>query len=373
MYWRREFLRKAVTMTRNGTYKVDLPDHGLLGSLMFMITGTGISGYFQTEIKDRILDYISKIEIVANGSIVIKSLTGQEITALMTYDQGVAGVDYWHDYTGTYWCHMLMNFGRKFFDRDYGIDLTAWDNVEIKITNDATATQFSSDFAVTVEMFLKEDDVAGFKGYLRTEEWRSWTTVQDEWTYLELPVENKIRRVMLQLLPGYKNGDIVKTNMYNLAYDLKFSLLTGKLVVFDGYSMELAYENYLDMGKDYITSRMTNKSDGQGFNIGLGRALGGAWGAGQIGAAAGTTVPNVIGRNTDQTQEVGTREAEVLIQSLWKGFNPENTLLLRFDRIDEPEQYLDPAAQQTVQLHIHARNISDAAAGKVNIVLDRIV
>ncbi|GAI46301.1 unnamed protein product, partial [marine sediment metagenome] len=91
------------------------------------------------------------------------------------------------------------------------------------------------------------------------------------------------------------------------------------------------------------------------------------------GASSTTNAPNVIGRFTDQTQEVGTREAEILIQSLWKGFNPENTLLIRFDRIDEPEQYLDPAAQQTVQLHIHARNHSDAAAGKVNIVLDRII
>ncbi|MBA7590597.1 hypothetical protein ES708_32724 [subsurface metagenome] len=268
---------------------------------------------------------------------------------------------------------MLMNFGRKFFDRDYGIDLTAWDNIEIKITNDGTSTEFSSDFAVTIEMFLKEGDVAGFKGYLRTEEWRSWTTVQDEWTYLSLPVENKIRRVMLQLLPGYRDADICKTNMFNLAHTLKFSLLTGKLVVFDGYSMELAYENYLDIGKEYITSRMTNKAVDQGMNIGLGRALGGAWGAGQIGAAAGAVVPNMVARNTDQTQQVKTQEADVLIQSLWKGFCPENTMLLRFDRIDEPEQYLDPAAQQTVQLHIHTRDLADAKDGKVNIVLDRII
>ncbi|GAJ13782.1 unnamed protein product, partial [marine sediment metagenome] len=188
-----------------------------------------------------------------------------------------------------------------------------------------------------------------------------------------LPVENKIRRVMLQLLPGYKNHDIVKTNMYNLARDMKFSLLTGKLVVFDGYSMELAYENYLDMGKDYITSRMTNKDDGQAFNIGLGRALGGAWGAGTMGAGAAATLPAIRGRFTDQTQEVDSREGEVLIQSLWKGFCPENTLLLRFDRVDEPEQYLDPMAQKTAQIDIHTRDIDDAEDGTVNVVLDRFV
>jgi len=340
---------------------------------MLMMTGTGIPAYFATEIKDRILDYISKIEIIANGSIVIKSLSGQEITALMTYDQGVAGVDYWHDYTGTKWCHMLMNFGRKFFDRDYGLNLSAWDNVEIRVTNDATAAAFTGDLALTIEMFLKEDDVAGFKGYFRTEEWRSYTTVKDEYTYLELPVENKIRRVMLQLLPAYKNGDIVKTNMYNLAYDLKFSLLTGKLLVFDGYSMELAYENYLDIGKDYITSRMSNKADGQGMNIGLGRALGGAWGAGTMGAGAAAVVPAIRGRFTDQTQELDSHEVEVLVQSLWKGFNPENTMLFRFDRVDEPDFYLDPAAQKTAQIDIHTRNIADAIGGTVNVVLDRIV
>ncbi|MBA7578354.1 hypothetical protein ES708_20216 [subsurface metagenome] len=373
MYWRREFLRKSKAMSLGSTYKVDLPDHGLLGSIMFMMTGTGISGYLQTEIKDRILDYITKIEIVANGSIVIKSISGQELNALMTYDQGVAGIDYWHDYTGTKWCHLLMNFGRKFFDREYGLDLSKWNNVEIKITNDGNSDAFSGNFALTVELFLKEEDVSGFVGYFKTEEWRSYTTTQSETKYLELPVENKIRRIMVQLLPAYKNGDIVKTNMFNLAHNLKFSLFTGKLVVFDGYSMELAYENYLDMGKDYITSRMSNKSDGQGFNIGLGRALGGAWGAGQMGAAAGTTVPNMIGRNTDQTQEVATRETEILIQSLWKGFCPENTLLIPFNRIDDPGEYLDPEAKKTVQIDIFTRGIDDCDDGTVNVVLDRLV
>ncbi|GAJ20618.1 unnamed protein product [marine sediment metagenome] len=118
---------------------------------------------------------------------------------------------------------------------------------------------------------------------------------------------------------------------------------------------------------------MTNKAIDQGMNIGLGRALGGAWGAGQIGGTTTTVVPNMIGRNNDNTQQVKTRETEILIQSLWKGFCPENTLLIPFNRIDEPGEYLDPEAKKTVQLDILTRDISDCDDGIVNIVLDRLV
>ncbi|GAI59935.1 unnamed protein product, partial [marine sediment metagenome] len=37
---------------------------------------------------------------------------------------------------------------------------------------------------------------------------------------IRIPVEGKIRRIMLQLTPDVKNGGIAKTNMFNLAHNL---------------------------------------------------------------------------------------------------------------------------------------------------------
>jgi len=47
--------------------------------------------------------------------------------------------------------------------------------------------------------------------------------------------------------------------------------------------------------------------------------------------------------------------------------------LFPFNYKDDPDSYLDPMAEKTVQLDLHTRDIADAAGGKVNIVLDRIV
>ncbi|GAI29724.1 unnamed protein product, partial [marine sediment metagenome] len=54
-------------------------------------------------------------------------------------------------------------------------------------------------------------------------------------------------------------------------------------------------------------------------------------------------------------------------------FCPENTLLLPFNRIDEPEEYLDAEAKKTVQLDVLTRSHVDADDGIVNVVLDRLV
>jgi len=374
MYWQREYLRENTTMTRNATWREDLPAEGLLGSLFFRMSVAGVSGAFAESEKWRISDFISKVEVIGDGSTVVKSLTGNMLNALQFYDQGIAHPDYWHSYaTGTKWYHVYLNFGRKLFDTEYGLDLSRWNNVELKITNDATSSEFGADIGLSVLQYYLRDAPAGmFRGYFRTEEWRKWTTVQNETKYLELPTERKIRRIIMQCLPDLDSNNLAETSMWNVADDVELSLKTGVLRVYKGGIDDLMYENFLDYGKELFSSPNLYMTADYGRNVGMGRVLMATPGAGTQDGAVATAVPTIEGRRNDYTQKPENYEADTLIALTVRGLCPENTVVFRFDKPDDPTAYLDPLEQKTVKLDVHTRDAASAADGTIRVILDRL-
>ena len=67
MFWQKEVIRESVAMTLNDTYNLDLPDFGLLGSMLIRISGAEVSGLGQSGGAWRIIDFISKLEVILNG------------------------------------------------------------------------------------------------------------------------------------------------------------------------------------------------------------------------------------------------------------------------------------------------------------------
>jgi hypothetical protein len=373
MYWQREYLRENTTMTRDETWREDLPKEGLLGSILLRMSVDGVSGAFAATEKWRILDFLSKIEVIADGSTIIKSLTGEVVNALSFYDQGIGNLDYWHSYaTGTKWAHLLINFGRKLFDNEMGLDLSRFNNVELRITNDASSTYFGADPSLSVlQFFLRDAPGAAFRGHLRTEEWRKWTTVADAIEYLELPTERPIRRIIMQCIPDVDSNNLSETGMWNVADDVELSLKTGVLRVFKGGIDDLMWENAWDYGRELFSAPNLYMTADKGRRVGMGYVLMAVGGAGtQDGAGAGT-IPTLEGRRTDNTQKPETYEADTLISTLVRGICPENCVVFRFDKPDDPTVYLDPQAQRTVKLDVHTRNASSAADGTVRVILDR--
>ncbi|GAI08500.1 unnamed protein product, partial [marine sediment metagenome] len=228
MQW--EYLREDADMDRNSTYKIDLPENGYLSAIQFRISATGKSGAFAETLNWRISDFIDKIEIVGNGSTIIKSITGNVLQALQAFDTGITTLDYWQSYgAGTKRFNVMLLFGRHMFDMIYGLDLARWDSVELRITNSATSDHMDTDFAVSTLCYYWRGDFAGFTNYFKTEEWRKWTTVRNETKYLELPTENKIRRIVIQAYPNVDDNNVEKTNIFSIAQDIELSLKTGVL------------------------------------------------------------------------------------------------------------------------------------------------
>jgi hypothetical protein len=375
MYWRHEYVREAISMTLGGTYKLDLPQHGQLCSLFLRITGATVSGASAALADWRIIDEISKISILGDGATVIKSLTGYQAQALAYYDQGVIPQGRWSNYaTNSVNEHMLVNLGRYLYDPEFGLNLERFNNVELQIENTATAGGATdwSDLTVSVLAVYKEEGGV-YPGYFRTEEWRAWTTVVDETRYNDLPLEGRLRRVMLQAIPGIDSAEVEETNMSNLMDDIEFMLDTGRTRVYKGGIDDIMRLNHLDIGKPVLTGGALVFTADQGVDISLGYVYAGAWGAGSQDGAGAATIATMEWPRTSFTQKPETSEADSPIGAMFLGIAPFMTVLVPYADQWDPAAYLDLRSRATVALNIHTRNNASADNGRNAIVLDRLI
>lgn len=374
MFWQREYVRKAEAMTLGGTLKLDLPKSGMLGSLLIRISGNEISGYGQSGGDWRIIDKITKVVVLKNASEVVKSLTGYQAQAVAFYDQGVIPPGDWRNYaSNTQFEYLLINFGRFLMDSEMGLDLAKYGNVELQITNDATASDFTS-FAVDVLAYYLRDVPAGtFKGYMRTDEWKSWTTVQNETVYSDLPVEHKLRRIILQAIPGLDGSNVDNTQMTNLMYDIELGLDTGQTRVWKGGIADLMRENYLDHGRPVVVGGFPYHLADKGIDISLGRVIAYAQGAGSQSGAVATTFPTFESARGGHVLKSESYSADNPSNLVVVGFAPFLTAQFRFDTEWDPATWLNPFDRKVVKLDIQTRDASSAASGRNAIVLDRLV
>jgi len=375
MYWQREFLRKAATWTNGGTYKEDLPKTGLLGSIMVHAYRAGITDAFNDQLKWRLLDYISKVEIIANGSDIVKSFTGEIAKGLTFFDGGGGAPDQEFNYgSSTKRAHFLINFGRRLFDKRFLLDLSKFDNVEIQLTNDGSSTYFAGDWTVDILLYLLRDSAgAAPEGYFRTEEWRKWTTVQDERKYFNLPTELPIRRLLLHVLAAATTNTNADTQGYNVLDDIELYLKSRQVKVLDYSLRELWYENYFDYGKEAIQCLEPYHSNGYGVKTGLGQTLGKALGQMPQGGTPGAATIGIEPGGDNMTQKLlrtGTDNYSMLAM----GLALENCAIIRFDQDGEdPAGYLDPEVNKVVNLDLHTKDSSSADNGTIRLVLDRLV
>lgn len=374
MFLQREYIRENIAMDLNATYQLDLPEQGLLSSILIRISGSQASGLGQSGGSWRILDYISKVEILVNGATVCKSLKGDMVQALAFYDQGVVSPDSWRNYaTNTQYFYALLNFGTHYGDLKRALNLGKFDNVEIKITNTATSSQFSDLTVSLLGVYLRDYHEAAIAGYMRTEEWRSWTTVQNETKYLDIPTEHKIRRIVCQAIPDVDSDKVEKTNMFNMMDDVDFTMKTGVIRIHKGGIDDIVRSNLFEYGANIITEGSHYMSADKGVNVGIGYVTGGAWGAGsQDGAGAATIATMETGR-TSFTQKPETYEADSPMGFIFKGVAYQNTFVYRFDYQDDSGLWLDPDVSKTIKLDIHTRDSSSAVGGTNKVILDRFV
>lgn len=180
-FWERRYIRKGLSQTSdNQTYMELLPRSGILSAALVKMTFTnGATGGGAQDV----IDVVSKIEVIGNGSDVIFSLSGIEASkwgALWTKDRLAQLRD--DRANAVPFCMFMVPFGRFVGDEQCWLDLGAYNTVELKITyaHTAGATLFVTGSAVIdiIGVFYARGMTPPLRrGWIRTTQVRNFTSV----------------------------------------------------------------------------------------------------------------------------------------------------------------------------------------------------
>ena len=379
MFWQREVLRSGVSMTFNQTYELDLPKNGQLGSLVLYLRSTQNGQPFLTVPRWRLIDYISKIELIGNGAEVIKSFDGRQALASAYYDDGVLATSMWRHYSNTPHRQFIpINFGRWIQDEMFGLDLSRFEQVTLKLTNIATATEFTTDITLDVIAYWLREASGAFAGYFREEEWKVWDPAAGTWEYTDLPVALPIRRILLRGRPAVDTADAKNnSSMHRCMGDIEFTFRTGQTRVYRGSLEQLGHLSILELGKYAETMTHIDRTDEYGYEVGVGYVQHGVVAEGSQTATPSATSSVGSGDVQDSAQEVRNRTADQPLQGLWRGHGMLHNVPLFVARKPDLSDLLNPDALKVVKVDIQCQSGTTVAgtfdAAENAIILSRHV
>lgn len=379
MFWQREVLRSGVSMTFNQTYELDLPKSGFLGSLVLYLRSTQNGQPFLSVPRWRLLDYISKIEVIGDGAEVIKSFDGRQALASAYHDDLVLPSSMWRHYSNSPHRQFIpIHFGRWVMDEIFGLDLSRFDQVTLKVTNIATATEFTTDITLDVLAYWVREAAGAFSGYFREEEWKVFDPSAGGIEYSDLPTALPIRRILLRGRPAVDTADAKNnSSMHRLMSDIDFTFRTGQTRVFKGSLEQLGHLSILELGKYARTYTHIDRNDEQGYEVGVGYVQHGV-----VAEASQTATPSATssvgsGDVQDSAQEVRARTADQPLQGEWVGHAMLHNTPLFFARKPDLSDMLDPEALKVVKVDITTQTGTTVAgtfdAAENAIVLSRHV
>ncbi len=374
MHWQKKIERRTLSADRNDTLRFELPEKGLYSGLLIKVSCDQESANSGQE-NYRLIDQINKVEVMANGSKIIKSLSGIQLQALSFYDHGIAQIDTLREYaSNTQFAFIPIQFGRRLYDRDYLLDMAKYDVVELKLTNNMSSTYWQDTLSYTIIGYVLKDVPADYanKGYFKSHEWRKYTTVADEWKYLDIPAEHPLRRIMLRAEPDITSG-ADDTAFENLVYDIKFMLQTGDVIVFEGKLEDLLRDNLIDYGALALTGGHSYRVGTDYIETGIGRRLVEAAIAFSMTGSASTTVPTTDDGHSNHMKLMPQGGGDIGINWMALGCGFHNTAMLRFDREPDLADMIDTVDKKQVELHLHTRNAASAADGTVSVVLEELM
>lgn len=170
---------------------------------------------------------ISKIELV-DGSDVLFSMDGGQAQALCIYDRKIPTMNFRQKYNGNSMsCMFGIDFGRFLHDPILALDPKKFDNLQLKITwNEAVADTGASANELEVKAEVFDEKVVSPIGFLSAKEIFKATTPGSGFTYIQLPTDHIIRKLLLQ---GYRKDYNPQNQIANARLDED----NDKRVVFD--------------------------------------------------------------------------------------------------------------------------------------------
>ena len=235
MNLRREYVEKSTTLTSDSqTVVVDLGKNGVISQtdLIFRATNGATSNK-----ASPIQEVVSKVEVVADGSFIIKSFSPKEIQALVHFDSGNRPAENMDEQaSAVQFAHLPIQFGRFKGDNQLGLNLANYTKVELKITynlatiNAVGATGFVSG-TTTIDVINNKwpsGQAPAVRGYVRSRTIESFTTVASGDKKIELPLAYPMRRAMVRCFESGINDGVDITDVVMDVNDGEYYPIKGE-------------------------------------------------------------------------------------------------------------------------------------------------
>ena len=267
MYWQqREIYREAVVSDEQSTVVIDLPRSNVLSGLVINLRATnGASGGAQS-----IPAMIDRIEVIADGSKELFSMTGQE-AFLNTY--ALTGIipPCRHDLAANAVQEsvIVIPFGRKLGDHEYYLDCGEYTSLELRITFNATVGDTgivdNSLYLEVLGLMAMEGAPAPKLGTFKTSRKYNFITAADGDVVLDLPRANLYRRLNVFTL----GEDIsVEDTFSRVSLDVN----NGEKVIFAGRTKGQKIKSILELGLEQSLSEYVSAH--QLFNVSIPKTIG---------------------------------------------------------------------------------------------------
>jgi len=243
MYWQeREIFREAVVSDEQSTVVIDLPRSNVLSGLVVNVRATnGATAGAQYP-----PEMITRLEVIADGSKELFSMTGKE-AFLTTY--GLTGKlpSCGHSLAANanQFTSMLIPFGRFLGDHEYFLDCGAYTSLELRVTFNATVGDTgivdNSLYLEVLGLMAMEGPPGPRRGTFKTSRKYHFTSAASGDVVLDLPRANFYRRLIVATLGENKT---VRDTYSRLALDVN----NGEKVIFAGRAMGQYFKSILELG-----------------------------------------------------------------------------------------------------------------------------
>ncbi len=342
MYWKENRFYKADPMSNAATWKEELPESGLLAAIRLQFEQVNANGVHNNN-KARLIDHLTKLEVTNGADKTMFSLRGQELKALNFYDMGVVPYEKAILYGNkTQRTDVIIPFGRYWKDKEYMLDLAAWDSVYLELTNDLlTADCADKKAKVDVSLLTAEDLTTIPSKYIKNYEWRSEKPKADtQYVYHDLPTTESIRRLMVQIDPDLETvGDPVSDPKTD-SFELKYSYLQEKETVLEHRPRDIMRMNAFDYGIVETRGRYY-PSTTQYWDTAIADVITNVASPFKEAAGDGTDYVHLTESN-ERFQVAGSMGDMTILELFAKGTGYYHTMVLEDHKLEPEREWLNP-------------------------------
>lgn len=246
-----------LALDNTGTKPIDLKTQDPISAIRLDFKGTNGATNNQ---ENWMNDVVTKIEIV-DGSERLISLSLKHGQALQFFNtKRTPWMRCEERGGGSYNEQVLIQFGRYLWDPEYYLDLTKFDNPQLRITTDEDAIRdlgatgfLTGTFKVTVNLHVIEEGAAPAKGFIMQKEIYSFTAATSGDEHVNLPHDYPIAGILLRAF--YTQNDFDET-----LSRLKISCDTDKFVPVDKKCADLLRMNEEDYGAAELRMQLDRTS-----------------------------------------------------------------------------------------------------------------